>query len=179
MLPIVLAQFLKQFVPPVELLQLSTNLTDVSFNPNQTFLSVLPLNRSERSVSEWMAEDGEFIIESDSLNRFARSLVSKDPQNELDRSVSKVLLPANVRKSEKEDELNAYGAWDSIESNLNYMWNDIHWLATMLIVMTFLGFMFNHHAFCRQMIVGAQMRIALCSLIYRKVKQHIPNLCYS
>lgn len=45
----------------------------------------------------------------------------------------------------------------------------MYWLATLVVLMTLFGCFFAHHADLRQRMVGARMRIACCSLIYRKV----------
>lgn len=54
---------------------------------------------------------------------------------------------------------------------LNHAWNDVYWLAHILIWMGFVGMLLSHHYDLRLQMVGARMRIAACSLIYRKVKK--------
>ncbi|XP_062556045.1 ATP-binding cassette sub-family C member 4 isoform X2 [Armigeres subalbatus] len=49
-----------------------------------------------------------------------------------------------------------------------YAWNDAQWLAGLLVFLTLLGCFCNHHSDLRQRLVGARMRIACCSAIYRK-----------
>jgi hypothetical protein len=46
--------------------------------------------------------------------------------------------------------------------------NDVYWLATIVILITFISCIVNHHADLRQRLVGAQMRIACSAAIYRK-----------
>lgn len=42
------------------------------------------------------------------------------------------------------------------------------WLSTIVVLITFISCIINHHAELRQRLVGAQMRIALSAAIYRK-----------
>lgn len=56
----------------------------------------------------------------------------------------------------------------SVADFIDYAWNDAHWLAGLLILLTLLGCFCNHHSDLRQRLVGARMRIACCSAIYRK-----------
>lgn len=51
---------------------------------------------------------------------------------------------------------------------ITYIWGDIYSLATLLIIGTVIGCFLNHHVDLRQRLLGARMRIACCSLIYRK-----------
>ncbi|CAO1377283.1 unnamed protein product, partial [Diamesa hyperborea] len=51
---------------------------------------------------------------------------------------------------------------------LIFMWNDVFWLSTIIVLMTLLACFVNHHMDLRQRLVGARMRIACCSVIYRK-----------
>lgn len=53
------------------------------------------------------------------------------------------------------------------------MWdvfNNVYWLGTILVTSTLLGCFLIHHVDLRQRLMGARMRIACCSLIYRKVR---------
>lgn len=84
--------------------------------------------------------------------------------------VNKTLLfkrPAIL--SGNEDEVDADSVADEIQNFLLYAWSDMYWLAAMVVLMTLFGCFFAHHADLRQRMVGARMRIACCSLIYRKV----------
>lgn len=49
-----------------------------------------------------------------------------------------------------------------------YIWNNLYSLATILVGATLFGCFLLHHVDLRQRLMGAQMRIACCSLIYRK-----------
>lgn len=50
-----------------------------------------------------------------------------------------------------------------------HVWNDVYWLAHMVVWMGFVSLLLAHHFDLRLQLVGARMRIACCSLIYRKV----------
>lgn len=71
--------------------------------------------------------------------------------------------------SEKNEELSAESVAEEVQKFFLYAWSDMYWLATLVVLMTLLGCFFAHHADLRQRMVGARMRVACCSLIYRKV----------
>lgn len=72
-------------------------------------------------------------------------------------------------KSERDEQLRSGPFIQDAASFFQYIWNDIHWLGAGVVVMCTFGFLFVHHSDLRQRMVGARMRIACCSLIYRKV----------
>lgn len=49
-----------------------------------------------------------------------------------------------------------------------YAWNDVYWLSAGVVLMAMVGCFLMHHADLRQRLLGAQIRIACCSLMYRK-----------
>ncbi|XP_053671125.1 ATP-binding cassette sub-family C member 4-like [Anopheles nili] len=57
---------------------------------------------------------------------------------------------------------------DDLSDFLHHAWNDAFWLSGLLVLLTLLGCFCCHHSDLRQRLVGARMRIASCSLIYRK-----------
>ncbi|XP_058060711.1 probable multidrug resistance-associated protein lethal(2)03659 [Anopheles bellator] len=57
---------------------------------------------------------------------------------------------------------------DNFEAFLEHAWNDVLWLSWLLVVLTLLGCFCSHHSDLRQRLIGARMRIASCSVIYRK-----------
>lgn len=72
-------------------------------------------------------------------------------------------------KSEHNDHLLLnYNRQDMIEV-FHHVWNNVYWLAAIMIILTFIGCVLEHHFDLRLRMLGAQMRIACCSLIYRKV----------
>ncbi|XP_050071787.1 ATP-binding cassette sub-family C member 4 [Anopheles maculipalpis] len=57
---------------------------------------------------------------------------------------------------------------DDLSDFLNHAWNDAFWLSGLLVLLTLFGCFCCHHSDLRERLVGARMRIACCSLIYRK-----------
>ncbi|XP_055848459.1 ATP-binding cassette sub-family C member 4 [Episyrphus balteatus] len=70
------------------------------------------------------------------------------------------------------DNINAFNSDASTTEGfmglIAYMWGDVYSLAAILIIATLIGCFLNHHVDLRQRLLGARMRIACCSLIYRK-----------
>lgn len=85
----------------------------------------------------------------------------------------KDLLPESIPRHDKDDELMWNLSRDEVADFFHYAWNDIYWLAGGMVFLTLLGCIFTHHADLRQRMVGAQMRIACCSMIYRKVSLNL------
>uniref|UniRef100_A0A2C9GW86 Uncharacterized protein n=1 Tax=Anopheles farauti TaxID=69004 RepID=A0A2C9GW86_9DIPT len=57
---------------------------------------------------------------------------------------------------------------DDLVDFLDHAWNDAFWLSGLLVMLTLFGCFCLHHSDLRERLVGARMRIACCSLIYRK-----------
>lgn len=55
------------------------------------------------------------------------------------------------------------------EESIWKQFNDVFVLSFLLILFAFLSCVFHHHADLRLRMAGARLRIACCSLIYRKV----------
>ncbi|XP_017848791.2 multidrug resistance-associated protein 4-like [Drosophila busckii] len=53
-------------------------------------------------------------------------------------------------------------------ATLTYLWNDVYSLGCLLVVINLLACLLWHHLYLRQRLMGARMRIACCSLVYRK-----------
>ncbi|XP_063699793.1 ATP-binding cassette sub-family C member 4 [Culicoides brevitarsis] len=49
-----------------------------------------------------------------------------------------------------------------------FAWNDVYWLTSLVVLMTLVPCFLAHHANLSQRMLGARMRIACCSAIYRK-----------
>lgn len=77
--------------------------------------------------------------------------------------------PKSVYREAHDDPVDESVA-EEIENFFVYAWSDMYWLATIVVFMTLFGCFFAHHADLRQRMVGARMRVACCSLVYRKVK---------
>lgn len=60
---------------------------------------------------------------------------------------------------------------ESYGSIFEFAWNDIYCLAALLLSMTFVVCLIYQHFDLRLRMLGAHMRIACCSLIYRKVRR--------
>lgn len=52
---------------------------------------------------------------------------------------------------------------------LFWLWHDVYCLGALLVGSTVIGCFINHHVNQRMQRMGAKMRIACCSLIFRKV----------
>lgn len=107
-----------------------------------------------------------------SLNKISDSDGARDTVQPLDdvRNESvKFLLPPSIPKSEKEEDLRLNFTRADFEHMMVNIWNDVYWLAHMVVWMCVVSFLFSHHYDLRLQMVGARMRIACCSLIYRKV----------
>lgn len=72
--------------------------------------------------------------------------------------------------SEKNDELRLNFTRAEFYSYFNHIWSDVYWLAHLVVWMVFFSLLLSHHFDLRLQMVGARMRIACCSLIYRKVR---------
>lgn len=83
-------------------------------------------------------------------------------------SVKTNLYPVESR-SEKHDEFRINFTRNEFYAYFSHAWNDVYWLAHGIIWMGFIGVLAQHHANLHMEMIGARMRIASCSLIYRKV----------
>lgn len=80
-------------------------------------------------------------------------------------------FPAASSHSEKHDEFRLNFTRAEFYEFFNHVWNDVYWLANLVIWMGFVGLLLSHHFDLRLQMVGARMRIACCSLMYRKVNE--------
>lgn len=87
-----------------------------------------------------------------------------DVRNE---SVKDIYKP--TQKSEHHDQLLLNFTRQDMLDFFQDVWTDVYWLAIIMIILTFIGCTLEHHFDLRLRMLGAQMRIACCSLIYRKV----------
>lgn len=100
--------------------------------------------------------------------RLSSDVSSSDENGEDVKNVSlKDVSP--ISQSEKRDEFKLNLTQAEFYTYLNHAWNDVYWLANLVIWMGFFGLLMSHHADLRLQMIGARMRIACCSLIYRKV----------
>ena len=108
------------------------------------------------------------VILGQLLVQFQKQAIVDKPihENRLNSTLKRTvrfILETNVKK----DPESLY----TFNDFFSYIWNDIYWLSSGVVVMTFLSCMLLHHTDLRQRVVGARMRIACCSLIYRKVRK--------
>lgn len=79
-------------------------------------------------------------------------------------------FPVATSQSEKHDEFRLVNFTRAeFYTVFNHIWNDVWWLASLVIWMGFFGLLLSHHFDLRLQMTGARMRIACCSLMYRKV----------
>lgn len=57
-----------------------------------------------------------------------------------------------------------------------HVWSSLYWLAGLICLMILVSMLISHHSDLRLQMTGARMRIACCSLIYRKVSQPLHSL---
>lgn len=184
LLPVVLAQLLKQFQAPIPIESLSQSGPAFALDTPPGLLQ-LPanisqpetvLNRTSRSIH---VHDLDERIEQFN-GRVRRELFGARPtENSLNASAEGVvrrvpvsLAPPAVHKSESDEQLRVDDDTVALRSTIGdyavHMWNDMRWLGVMLVGLAVFGFLIEHHANLRQQMLGARMRIACCSLIYRK-----------
>lgn len=92
------------------------------------------------------------------------------PFNNVRNESGKHIFPAAIPKSDEDDEFRLSSTCANIKQFLNHAWNDVYWLAHLVVWMGFFGVLLSLHADLNLQVLGARMRIACCSLIYRKVK---------
>lgn len=168
--PIILQQPNELMQPPVVASFRQANDSNVN-----DFQATLDLNRTRRSYENYNVDATieEFAqklsVAGHRIRRNNDATISTNA-NDLSDDVKVVKKPKFTFVSDRDDEfaspdkstLDEIGAW------FQHIWNDINWLGSMVIAMCTLSFLFVHHSDLRQRMVGARMRIACCSLIYRK-----------
>ncbi|KAJ6635336.1 ATP-binding cassette sub-family C member 4 [Pseudolycoriella hygida] len=174
LLPVVLAQLLNQFhdrpishefFNDTNQLQLNRSARYLERDINQ-FSSIKNVDLSPQND---LLQFDELIYGNSAPPKIKRELKS-DPQNVIvNDEVNKTFIfhPPKAL-SEKDEEFNSDSVAEEIRKFCLYAWTDMYWLATMVVMMTLFGCFFAHHADLRMRMVGARMRIACCSLIYRK-----------
>lgn len=126
-------------------------------------------NRTRRSY-----DDDSATIQQIAYNKLSDAIRSRRNANNdiVVDDVKMVKKPQITFVSDRDDEFDATNGlatlWTDIEAWFVDIWNDVNWLGVMIVVLCLLGILFSHHSDLRQRMVGARMRIACCSLIYRK-----------
>ncbi|KFB53213.1 AGAP003221-PA-like protein [Anopheles sinensis] len=163
-LPVVLAQLLVQFQEP-------TNATHVAVpNFNDSFISTLPPMamplmmdpQTTRSQLENLVFDETAMINKRRRKRKI-SDVNGASSNAAGNSID------GGKPAPNQDEVGAnQTAFDDLSDFLHHAWNDAFWLSGLLVLLTLFGCFCSHHSDLRERLIGARMRIACCSVIYRK-----------
>ncbi|XP_034486870.1 multidrug resistance-associated protein 4-like isoform X2 [Drosophila innubila] len=76
---------------------------------------------------------------------------------------SSIILAGN-----SSDSVTNSSTWNEVAKSAIYVWNDAYYLGGMLVGINFVACFLWHHLYLRQRMMGARMRIACCSLVYRK-----------
>ncbi|EDV90434.1 GH23376 [Drosophila grimshawi] len=139
LIPVILAQLLLQFQ------QGQSPVAGVDQIDAQHFASAL--NRTARGVK--LTSSPNFEVNS------PNALDGNDP------------LKEHIKGTFPEEAANITEL-NALEEGLRYVWNDVSSLAAVLVGSTLFACFLIHHVDLRQRLMGARMRIACCSLIYRK-----------
>ncbi|XP_017085489.2 ATP-binding cassette sub-family C member 4 [Drosophila eugracilis] len=152
LIPAVLAQLLIQFqkAPVSEDRQIALNASSVSDS----------LNRTARAIGKYVMSRTVAVSTNNTIS-----------PNSLDKD--QPLKWPSEPKLEEVDYLDSNEVGDTDIRNLmdrivEYVWNDAYSLGAVLVTSTLFCCFLLHHVDLRQRLMGARMRIACCSLIYRK-----------
>ncbi|XP_073824771.1 CF transmembrane conductance regulator [Musca autumnalis] len=156
LIPAVLAQLLLQFQKPT---------THIINDSSKTFT----LGGDESAAADASLAAALFFNGNGTLDRNTRSIDINQNNNDgsnpnLLSSDGGKLSPNNNFSSVTAEPSNPPEDVDILE----YIWNDVHCLGSILVISTLIGCFLIHHVDLRQRLMGARMRIACCSLIYRK-----------
>ncbi|XP_001843089.2 probable multidrug resistance-associated protein lethal(2)03659 [Culex quinquefasciatus] len=166
-LPLVLAQLLIQFQLPVS--PNATHVAALAFNgtapstelPDVLLTTINFLNELDDEHNETVVDRVRRSIESGKRNQLEKN----DWRDDADYSNSKDDGYVDLIEDEEEPTVRRLS---SAADYISYVWNDAYWLAGILVALTLLSCFCSHHSDLRQRLVGARMRIACCSMIYRK-----------
>jgi ATP-binding cassette, subfamily C (CFTR/MRP), member 4 len=180
-LPVVLGQLLLQF----ELHRTTPNVTtttltpifstptespaDFTTLPNLNYSDDTLVNRFRRNLPE---NDNKLNLnlpfDNEETNKTANSAKQTFSEiNDLLETTTDTVVIAQTAIHEDILEWLRH-AWQDITVFIKYAWWDVRWLSSLLILMILITCFLTHHSDLRQRMVGARMRIACCSLIYRK-----------
>lgn len=182
LLPLVLAQLLLQYQQPTSVsfpksaLNNLTTIYPLDEIPTTMMTPIEDFDTLNRTSRDTMAVLSEL---SDTPDRFDRFGVVPDDAidkssggrrgNELDDGTEiKSVRVDNSPPVEDMDVVEATTTQADEQNILEFIWTDITCLTTIILLMVVLTVTLSHHAELRQRIVGARMRIACCSAIYRK-----------
>uniref|UniRef100_A0A2M4AEM2 Putative abc transporter c family member n=1 Tax=Anopheles triannulatus TaxID=58253 RepID=A0A2M4AEM2_9DIPT len=189
-LPVVLAQLLIQFQEPTNSTHLAVQMLDEVSIATTLPPVALPLMSGLSETTETLQNDLAFD-ENAMINRRRRKRrirIDNDspaPGNTIymdiastgrqDETWETTMAPDGQLEASEEgtmDSNSLVGAngtvIDDFTTFLHHAWNDTFWLSGLLVLLTLLGCFCCHHSDLRQRLIGARMRIASCSVIYRK-----------
>lgn len=162
-LPLVLAQLLIQFQKPIVSEMAVQNKTNASLN--DILLHQFNTSVIERSIRAVNDENYFQLIQKSSSTPMIE-------QNDLADEVKNVSYSNNTLLSGERDQFrHVHASFAGFHSYFNHIWNDVYWLAHLVIWMGFCSVLLQHHYDLRLQMVGAKMRIACCSMMYRKVNK--------
>ncbi|XP_017091987.2 ATP-binding cassette sub-family C member 4 [Drosophila bipectinata] len=153
LIPAVLAQLLIQFQKNPAPVKEANRSNDLSLSDS--------LNRTARSVGKYLV--ARAVADANGAPNDAFSPNSLDKGNPLKESILPTTPSAVDYNSTIERSL--------ISQASEFVWNDSYSLGTVLVGSTLFCCFLLHHVDLRQRLMGAKMRIACCSLIYRKTLQ--------
>ncbi|XP_055606093.1 ATP-binding cassette sub-family C member 4-like [Uranotaenia lowii] len=173
-LPLVLAQLLVQFQAPMNTTHVS--VSDISSTPSiadpflATTLAFLHDLEEDHNATD---SEGDRLRRSIDDNRNVLNLPDRDSDAKRDDYNNGLDYSDGQDDEVAEDEGQMQDAPEirrlsSAGDFFQYAWNDAYWLSGLLTLLTLLGCFCYHHSDLRQRMVGARMRIACCSAIYRK-----------
>lgn len=157
LIPAVLAQLLMQFQKSVRPTSIRmTNATAADAIVNAT-------SRAARSIDSVMKNMSLLSLVTDIGMGAGSGGASSNTIDVTGKPTTEPFLFAdNSSLATKHAELAAF------DDPILHIWNDVYWLGSILVTSTLLGCFLIHHVDLRQRLMGARMRIACCSLIYRK-----------
>ncbi|XP_054082256.1 ATP-binding cassette sub-family C member 4 [Zeugodacus cucurbitae] len=160
LIPAVLAQLLMQFQkqvsPPSDRLANATTITDNIVNATSRAVRSIDSAMKSMSLSSLVADVGG--VAAGNGGGASSNTVDITGKSATD----KFLFADNISAATEQPE------FDDFEDPIWFMFNNIYYLGTILVTSTLLGCFLIHHVDLRQRLLGARMRIACCSLIYRK-----------
>ncbi|XP_055638062.1 ATP-binding cassette sub-family C member 4-like [Toxorhynchites rutilus septentrionalis] len=159
-LPIVLAQLLIQFQAPSN----TTHIVTTPIAPPDVLLTTTLhfLRDQDENNTEWSRERRSIDSKTNALN-----LNHLNDNNYRDEAHNSSRDDEYFDLGDDEEAVKFRGL-STVADFIGHMWNDAYWLSGILVALTLLGCFCNHHSDLRQRLVGARMRIACCSAIYRK-----------
>ncbi|XP_050316874.1 ATP-binding cassette sub-family C member 4 [Bactrocera neohumeralis] len=155
LIPAVLAQLLMQFQKQVSLSSnRSANTTTTATEiVNATSRAIRSIDASVKNISLLSAD-----VAAGNAGGASSNILDVTGKSATD----KFLFADNITTTAAQPE------FSDIEDPLWFVFNDIYCLGTILVTSTLLSCFLIHHVDLRQRLLGGRMRIACCSLIYRK-----------